>query len=109
MQLTAALQVRGVTVVPFELQYSSPAQDIITAVMLTETAANFDFWQRSGAAETNRRQVVAWCNFLPLQLDWHFACCLPARNIMAVVQTRPAANLDFWPPLLRMRRGVCAD
>lgn len=58
VQLTTALQARGVTVVPFELQYTSPAQDIITAVMLTETAANFDFWQRSGAAETNRRQVA---------------------------------------------------
>ncbi len=32
------------------------AQDIITTLMLTEAAANFDFWQRSGAAETNRRQ-----------------------------------------------------
>lgn len=52
----ALWQARGVNVVPFQLNYSSPVQDIITVVMLTETAAAFDFWQRSGAAETNRRQ-----------------------------------------------------
>ena len=50
--LTAA----GVTVRPFVLNYTTPAADIILAIMAAEAAANFDFWQRSGADDTNRRQ-----------------------------------------------------
>ena len=50
------LAAAGVTVQPFVLNYTMPAADIILAVMAAEAAANFDFWQRSGADDTNRRQ-----------------------------------------------------
>ena len=74
-------------VVPFQLNYSSPVQDIITVVMLTETAAAFDFWQRSGAAETNRRQDF-WPPLLRL-----------ARLIPSVeyIQARMCARTRRWP------------
>lgn len=41
---------------PFELNYTTPANDIILTVMASEAAANFDYWQRSGRDDTNRRQ-----------------------------------------------------
>ena len=55
-QLAAVLTAAGVTVRPFVLNYTTPAADIILAIMASEAAANFDFWQRSGADDTNRRQ-----------------------------------------------------
>jgi hypothetical protein len=55
-QFTAVLAGRGVAVKPFVLNYTTPAADIILAVMASEAAANFDYWQRSGAEDTNRRQ-----------------------------------------------------
>ncbi len=56
MQFTAIMSSRGVKVVPFELNYTTPANDIILAVMASEAAANFDYWQRSHRDDTNRRQ-----------------------------------------------------
>ena len=47
---------KGVKVKPFELNYTTPANDIILAVMASEAAANFDYWQRSHRDDTNRRQ-----------------------------------------------------
>ena len=56
MQFTAIMASRGVKVIPFELNYTTPANDIILAVMASEAAANFDYWQRSHRDDTNRRQ-----------------------------------------------------
>lgn len=56
LQFTAILASQGVTVKPFELNYTTPANDIILTVMASEAAANFDYWQRSGRDDTNRRQ-----------------------------------------------------
>ena len=56
MQFTAVLASQGVKVKPFELNYTTPANDIILAVMASEAAANFDYWQRSHRDDTNRRQ-----------------------------------------------------
>ncbi|BDA44986.1 Glutamyl-tRNA(Gln) amidotransferase subunit A [Coccomyxa sp. Obi] len=55
-EFTAILASKGVTVKPFELNYTTPANDIILTVMASEAAANFDYWQRSGRDDTNRRQ-----------------------------------------------------
>jgi hypothetical protein len=55
-QFTAVLASKGVRIKPFSLNYSTPASDIILAIMATEAAANFDYWQRSGMDDTNRRQ-----------------------------------------------------
>ncbi|CAL5229954.1 g13383 [Coccomyxa viridis] len=55
-EFTAIMASRGVKVVPFELNYTTPANDIILAVMASEAAANFDYWQRSHRDDTNRRQ-----------------------------------------------------
>ncbi|KAK9825906.1 hypothetical protein WJX81_004298 [Elliptochloris bilobata] len=99
-ELTAALQARGVTVVPFGLNYTSPVQDIITVVMLTETAANFDFWQRSGAAETNRRQDF-WPPLLRLARlipSVEYIQAQRARGVLAreVTGAMAAAGLDAF-------------
>lgn len=56
MQFTAVLASKGVKVKPFELNYTAPANDIILAIMASEAAANFDYWQRSHRDDTNRRQ-----------------------------------------------------
>jgi len=56
MQFTAIMASKGVKVKPFELNYTTPANDIILAVMASEAAANFDYWQRSHRDDTNRRQ-----------------------------------------------------
>lgn len=56
VQFTAVLVSKGVTVKPFDLNYTTPANDIILTIMATEAAANFDYWQRSGLDDTNRRQ-----------------------------------------------------
>ncbi|EIE21164.1 amidase signature enzyme [Coccomyxa subellipsoidea C-169] len=55
-EFTAILASKGVTVKPFTLNYTTPANDIILTIMATEAAANFDYWQRSGRDDTNRRQ-----------------------------------------------------
>ena len=56
MQFTAIIASKGVKVKPFALNYTTPANDIILAIMSTEAAANFDYWQRSHRDDTNRRQ-----------------------------------------------------
>ena len=86
------------SVVPFQLNYSSPVQDIITVVMLTETAAAFDFWQRSGAAETNRRQ-----DFWPPLL--RLARLIPSVEYIQARHTRLALNMPMR--LTVQSSGVC--
>ena len=83
-QFTAVLAGLGVGVKPFVLNYTTPASDIILAVMATEAAANFDYWQRSGAEDTNRRQDF-WPPLLRL-----------ARMIPAVEYIQVAALFYFW-------------
>ncbi|CAK0784217.1 hypothetical protein CVIRNUC_007421 [Coccomyxa viridis] len=55
-EFTAIIASKGVKVKPFALNYTTPANDIILAIMSTEAAANFDYWQRSHRDDTNRRQ-----------------------------------------------------
>ena len=73
-QFTAVLSGLGVRVKPFVLNYTTPASDIILAVMAAEAAANFDYWQRSGVEDTNRRQ-----DFWPPLL--RLARMIPRRGI----------------------------
>lgn len=56
MQVMEVLRGRGVTLKPFALAYSVNAEDIIMNVMVSEAAAHFDYWQRSGQDALNRRQ-----------------------------------------------------
>ena len=83
-QFTAVLAGLGVAVKPFVLNYTTPASDIILTVMASEAAANFDFWQRSGADESNRRQdfwppLLRLARVIPaveyIQVTIH--CCWP--------------------------------
>ena len=50
------LQERGITLKPFSLSYSVNAEDTILNIMISEAAAHFDYWQRSGQDNFNRRQ-----------------------------------------------------
>ena len=55
-QMLEVLGARGVTLVPFTLDYDVNAEDVILNIMISETAAHFDYWQRSGQEDQNRRQ-----------------------------------------------------
>lgn len=50
------LQGKGVTLKPFTYQYEVNAEDAIMNIMISEAAAHFDYWQRSGQDDQNRRQ-----------------------------------------------------
>jgi len=56
MQVFKVLEARGVTLKAFSLDYGMNAEDIIMNIMISETAAHFDYWQRSGQDSLNRRQ-----------------------------------------------------
>ena len=84
MQFTAIMASQGVKVVPFELNYTTPANDIILAVMASEAAANFDYWQRSHRDDTNRRQ-----DFWPPLL--RLARMIPAVEYIQVIMFTDSA------------------
>lgn len=50
------LRDKGVSLKPFSLSYEVSAEDIIMTIMISEAAAHFDYWQRSGQDDQNRRQ-----------------------------------------------------
>ena len=64
---------------PFALNYTTPANDIILAIMSSEAAANFDYWQRSHRDDSNRRQ-----DFWPPLL--RLARMIPAVEYIQVTQ-----------------------
>lgn len=87
MQFTAVLASQGVKVKPFELNYTTPANDIILAVMASEAAANFDYWQRSHRDDTNRRQ-----DFWPPLL--RLARMIPAVEYIQVLLHQECQHLN---------------
>lgn len=56
MQVMEVLRGQGVTLKPFALNYTPSAEDTILKIMITEAAAHFDYWQRSGQDQQNVRQ-----------------------------------------------------
>lgn len=78
---------KGVKVKPFTLNYTTPAGDIILAIMAAEAAANFDYWQRAGLDDTNRRQ-----DFWPPLL--RLARMIPAVEYIQV-RSLPTTAIDL--------------
>ena len=54
--MVGALEAAGATVKPFNMTLTSPAADLILAIMMTEAAATFDHWQRAGLDDASRCQ-----------------------------------------------------
>ena len=56
MQVFSVFRNRGITLKPFSIQYSPNAENTIMNIMISEAAAHFDYWQRSGQDALNVRQ-----------------------------------------------------
>lgn len=56
LQVLQVLAQQGVQLKPFSLNYSVKAEEAIMTIMISEAAAHFDYWQRSGQDNLNRRQ-----------------------------------------------------
>ena len=56
LQVVEVLSSKGVTLKPFTISYAVNAEDVIMNIMISEAAAHFDYWQRSGQDNQNVRQ-----------------------------------------------------
>ena len=52
----SVLRAKGVTLKPYSLNFTVSSEDLIKVIMISETAAHFDYWQRSRSDAQNRQQ-----------------------------------------------------
>ena len=89
------MQDQGVMLKPFTYRYDVNAEDAIMSIMISEAAAHFDYWQRSGQDDQNRRQDY-WPPLLRL------ARLIPAVEYIQVNPRDLTLQEDFAPRLYRL-------
>ena len=95
------LSSKGVTLKPFSISYAVNAEDVIMNIMISEAAAHFDYWQRSGQDAQNVRQDY-WPPLLRM------ARLIPAVEYIQV-PARPPENEAALPCLSTPHRDSFRD